>query len=151
MGRNDSVTLMLAGDVMTSRGIDQVLRHPSAPGLFESHVRDARGDVRLAERVNGPIAVPVAPGYVWGDAQAEIECAAQAQRHVAAPGHRAAAAEEVSPRSGRRGGSKLSRAHLQRRRLSFGTAIDDAHAAELAARVGRYCMSREQPHDRMAP
>jgi poly-gamma-glutamate capsule biosynthesis protein CapA/YwtB (metallophosphatase superfamily) len=82
MGRSDSVTLMLAGDVMTGRGIDQVLRHPSAPGLFESHVRDARGYVRLAERVNGPIAAPVAPGYVWGDALAEIECAAPDLRIV---------------------------------------------------------------------
>lgn len=82
MGRGDSVTLMLAGDVMTGRGIDQVLRHPSAPGLFESHVRDARGYVRLAESVNGPIPLPVAPGYVWGDALAEIECAAPDLRIV---------------------------------------------------------------------
>jgi poly-gamma-glutamate synthesis protein (capsule biosynthesis protein) len=82
MGRNDSVTLMLAGDVMTGRGIDQVLRRPSAPGLFESHVHNARDYVRLAESVNGPIPAPVAPSYVWGDALGEIECAAPDLRIV---------------------------------------------------------------------
>ncbi|MFZ2650157.1 MAG: CapA family protein [Burkholderiaceae bacterium] len=82
MGRSDSVTLMLAGDVMTGRGIDQVLRRPSAPGLFESHVRDARSYVHLAERVNGPIRAPVVPSYIWGDALAEIECAAPQLRIV---------------------------------------------------------------------
>jgi poly-gamma-glutamate synthesis protein (capsule biosynthesis protein) len=69
----DDVTLMLAGDVMTGRGIDQVLARPSEPRLFEPYVRDAREYVRLAERVNGPIDATVAPRYVWGDALAEIE------------------------------------------------------------------------------
>jgi poly-gamma-glutamate capsule biosynthesis protein CapA/YwtB (metallophosphatase superfamily) len=68
----DEVTLMLAGDVMTGRGIDQVFARPSEPQLFEPYVRDAREYVRLAERVNGPINATVAPHYIWGDALAEI-------------------------------------------------------------------------------
>jgi poly-gamma-glutamate synthesis protein (capsule biosynthesis protein) len=79
---DDSVTLMLAGDVMTGRGIDQLMQHPSEPWLFEDRVRDARDYVRLAERVNGPIAAPVAADYVWGDALAEIERAAPQLRIV---------------------------------------------------------------------
>lgn len=69
----DPLTLWLAGDVMTGRGIDQVQAHPGDPALYESWVRDARDYVRLAEQVNGPVPAPVAPGYVWGDALAEIE------------------------------------------------------------------------------
>lgn len=69
----DTLTLWLAGDVMTGRGIDQIQAHPVAPLLYESWVRDARDYVRLAERVNGPVPAPVAPDYIWGDALAEIE------------------------------------------------------------------------------
>ena len=36
------ITLFLCGDVMTGRGIDQILAHPGDPQLFESHVRSAR-------------------------------------------------------------------------------------------------------------
>jgi poly-gamma-glutamate synthesis protein (capsule biosynthesis protein) len=71
-----TVKLLLAGDVMTGRGIDQVLAHPSPPPLFEAHVRDARDYVRLAERVSGPIPAPVAPDYLWGDALAVVKDAA---------------------------------------------------------------------------
>lgn len=69
----DTLTLWLAGDVMTGRGIDQIQTHPGAPALHESWVRDARDYVRLAERVNGPVPAPVTPDYIWGDALAEIE------------------------------------------------------------------------------
>jgi poly-gamma-glutamate capsule biosynthesis protein CapA/YwtB (metallophosphatase superfamily) len=69
----DTITLWLAGDVMTGRGIDQVQAHPVAPVLYESWVRDARDYVRLAEQLNGPVPAPVAPDYIWGDALAEIE------------------------------------------------------------------------------
>jgi poly-gamma-glutamate capsule biosynthesis protein CapA/YwtB (metallophosphatase superfamily) len=65
--------LVLTGDVMTGRGIDQVLPHPGAPRLLESWVRDAREYVRLAEQAHGPIPVPVPPAYVWGDALAEMD------------------------------------------------------------------------------
>ncbi|MCW7541546.1 CapA family protein [Aquabacterium sp. A7-Y] len=64
---------MLAGDVMTGRGIDQVMPEPVSPELYEPWVLDARGYVRLAERANGPIAAPMRPQDPWGDALAEIE------------------------------------------------------------------------------
>jgi poly-gamma-glutamate capsule biosynthesis protein CapA/YwtB (metallophosphatase superfamily) len=69
----DRLTLWLAGDVMTGRGIDQIQAHPVAPLLYERWVRDARDYVRLAEQFNGPVPAPVAPDYIWGDALAEIE------------------------------------------------------------------------------
>ncbi|HJW12319.1 MAG TPA: CapA family protein [Albitalea sp.] len=72
MSKTGSVTLLLAGDVMTGRGIDQVLQHPSAPQLYESYVHDARDYVRLAELENGPIPAPVAADYIWGEALAEM-------------------------------------------------------------------------------
>jgi poly-gamma-glutamate synthesis protein (capsule biosynthesis protein) len=62
------VTLFLCGDVMTGRGIDQVLPHPSAPALYEAYIRSAVGYVRIAERANGRIPKPVSFDYVWGDA-----------------------------------------------------------------------------------
>jgi poly-gamma-glutamate synthesis protein (capsule biosynthesis protein) len=68
----DALTLFLCGDVMTGRGIDQLLPQPSRPRLFESYVTDARDYVRLAESVNGPIARPVPFDYIWGEALAEI-------------------------------------------------------------------------------
>lgn len=69
----DTTTLLLTGDVMTGRGIDQVLPRPASPELHEAWVRDARDYVRMAEHVNGPIPAPVPDCYVWGDALQEIE------------------------------------------------------------------------------
>ena len=60
---SSSITLFLCGDVMTGRGIDQLLAHPSEPTLHEPYVRDARRYVELAEEVHGPIERPVAPSY----------------------------------------------------------------------------------------
>ncbi len=60
--------LFLAGDVMTGRGIDQILPHPASPELYEPYVKDARDYVRLAERKNGTLDKPVAFDYPWGDA-----------------------------------------------------------------------------------
>jgi poly-gamma-glutamate capsule biosynthesis protein CapA/YwtB (metallophosphatase superfamily) len=71
--RRTPVTLFLCGDVMTGRGVDQILPHPNAPDLRESHVRDARDYVELAEEANGPIPRPVDPAYVWGDARVELD------------------------------------------------------------------------------
>lgn len=62
------VTVFLAGDVMTGRGVDQIQRCPSPPDLHEPYVRDARDYVRLAEEVSGPVPRAVDPGYIWGDA-----------------------------------------------------------------------------------
>jgi poly-gamma-glutamate synthesis protein (capsule biosynthesis protein) len=67
-----AVTLFLCGDVMTGRGIDQILQHPSTPGLQEPYVRDAREYVDLAEAANGPIPRAVDWTYIWGDALDEM-------------------------------------------------------------------------------
>jgi poly-gamma-glutamate synthesis protein (capsule biosynthesis protein) len=67
-----ALTLFLCGDVMTGRGIDQVLPHPNAPRLYEEYVTDARGYVRRAEQANGEIARPVPADYIWGDALDEL-------------------------------------------------------------------------------
>jgi poly-gamma-glutamate synthesis protein (capsule biosynthesis protein) len=64
----ESLRLFLGGDVMTGRGIDQVLRRPCDPRLFEAFVHDARDYLHLAEHANGPIPRPVTPDYVWGEA-----------------------------------------------------------------------------------
>lgn len=69
----ETLTLWLAGDVMTGRGIDQIQAQTVPPVLYESWVHDARDDVQLAERLNGPVPAPVTPGYIWGDALAEID------------------------------------------------------------------------------
>jgi poly-gamma-glutamate capsule biosynthesis protein CapA/YwtB (metallophosphatase superfamily) len=62
------MTLFLAGDVMTGRGIDQALPVSVDPELFEPWVHDARRYVELAERANGPIDAPLAPREPWGEA-----------------------------------------------------------------------------------
>lgn len=67
------VHLFLCGDVMTGRGIDQILPTPGKPLLHESYVHSAVDYVTLAERKGGPIPRAVAPGYIWGDALAELE------------------------------------------------------------------------------
>jgi poly-gamma-glutamate capsule biosynthesis protein CapA/YwtB (metallophosphatase superfamily) len=77
-----SVTLFLSGDVMTGRGIDQILPHPGDPRLFESYMTSAIDYVGLAERENGPISRPVDFAYVWGDALAALERQAPALRLI---------------------------------------------------------------------
>ena len=62
------VTLFFSGDVMTGRGIDQILPNPVDPRLYESYVKDASVYVRLAERATGRIDKPVSYSYIWGDA-----------------------------------------------------------------------------------
>jgi poly-gamma-glutamate synthesis protein (capsule biosynthesis protein) len=66
-------TLFLCGDVMTGRGIDQILPNPGDPAIFETWVRDARDYVALAEAANGEIPRQVAPLYIWGDAAGELD------------------------------------------------------------------------------
>ncbi|HEX6201320.1 MAG TPA: CapA family protein, partial [Thermoanaerobaculia bacterium] len=76
------MTLFLAGDVMTGRGIDQVLPHSVDPRLYEPWVKDARRYVDLAEAEHGEIPAPVGYDYPWGDALPELERAAPAARIV---------------------------------------------------------------------
>jgi poly-gamma-glutamate capsule biosynthesis protein CapA/YwtB (metallophosphatase superfamily) len=67
------ITLLLCGDVMTGRGIDQILPHPNAPQIHEPYVTSALEYVRLAEAKNGLVVRPAPFAYVWGDALAELE------------------------------------------------------------------------------
>ena len=58
--------LFLCGDVMSGRGIDQILPTPSEPRLFEPFVHSALEYVRLAESISGPLPRRVASEYIWG-------------------------------------------------------------------------------------
>ncbi|SEM34864.1 CapA family protein [Rhodococcus maanshanensis] len=64
----ETITLFLSGDVMTGRGVDQILPCPGSPALRERCASDAREYVTLAERVNGKIAAPVDWDWPWGEA-----------------------------------------------------------------------------------
>lgn len=70
--RETLATLALCGDVMTGRGIDQILAAPGDPRLYEPYMTSAADYVALAEQVSGPIPRRVAPSYTWGDALVEI-------------------------------------------------------------------------------
>ncbi len=65
---DSKITMFLCGDVMTGRGIDQIMQHSVDPVLYEPYVQDAYAYVRLAETKNGPIEQPVSASYIWGDA-----------------------------------------------------------------------------------
>lgn len=67
------ITMFMCGDVMTGRGIDQILPYPSDPVIFEPYMRSAAGYVRLAEEKSGPIPQPAGFTYIWGDALDELE------------------------------------------------------------------------------
>ena len=68
-----AVRLFLCGDVMTGRGIDQVMRHPGDPRLHEPFVESAKEYVAIAEQASGPIPRQVDPAYVWGDTLNELD------------------------------------------------------------------------------
>jgi poly-gamma-glutamate capsule biosynthesis protein CapA/YwtB (metallophosphatase superfamily) len=70
---SSNVRLFLCGDLMTGRGIDQVLAHPCEPHLFESYMRSACGYVELAEQAVGPIGRGLDCAYPWGDALATLD------------------------------------------------------------------------------
>ncbi len=65
---SDEIVLFTCGDVMTGRGIDQVLPHSVDPDLYETYVKDARRYVKIAEEEGGVIPFPVSYAYIWGDA-----------------------------------------------------------------------------------
>jgi len=71
--QRDTITVFLCGDVMTGRGIDQILPFPCDPKIYEPYVQSATEYVALAERLHGPIEKPVDFSYVWGDALDEFE------------------------------------------------------------------------------
>jgi poly-gamma-glutamate synthesis protein (capsule biosynthesis protein) len=72
MARSELIRLLLCGDVMIGRGVDQALPFQCEPTLYEDYVKDAREYLRLAEEANGPIARPVELAYPWGEALAEL-------------------------------------------------------------------------------
>lgn len=68
-----SVRLFLCGDVMTGRGLDQILRSPCDPRLYEEGAISALGYVKLAEAVSGPVPRGAGPAYIWGAALDELD------------------------------------------------------------------------------
>ncbi len=72
-GGRAPVTVLFGGDVMTGRGVDQILPHPGDPRLAEEYLHDARDYVAAAEAVSGPIARPVGFDWPWGSALRAIE------------------------------------------------------------------------------
>jgi len=72
-GASSMITLFLCGDVMTGRGIDQILPHPGKPNLYEPYARSALEYVALAERDGGPLPKRAGFDYIWGDALAALE------------------------------------------------------------------------------
>lgn len=64
----NNVTIFLSGDVMTGRGVDQIMQSPSNPLLQEYYVKNAQDYVTMAIELNGQIPYPVSPEYIWGDA-----------------------------------------------------------------------------------
>lgn len=82
MDQHQPVTLFLCGDVMTGRGVDQILTHPSDPRIYEAGAWSATEYLDLAERAHGPIPRLAAPSYIWGDAIAELDRIQPAARIV---------------------------------------------------------------------
>jgi poly-gamma-glutamate synthesis protein (capsule biosynthesis protein) len=80
-GQSDQlITVAMCGDVMTGRGIDQILPYPSDPTLYEPYMHSACGYVELAEQASGPMAKPVDFAYIWGDVLADLQQIAPAVR-----------------------------------------------------------------------
>ena len=70
--REERLRLFLCGDVMTGRGIDQILPHPSHPEIHESYLSSAVQYIEVGERASGPIPRGVDYTYVWGEALARL-------------------------------------------------------------------------------
>lgn len=67
------VTLFLCGDVMTGRGIDQILPNPNEAWLLEPAMDSALEYIAAAEAITGPLPRSASFNYIWGDALAELE------------------------------------------------------------------------------
>jgi len=76
------VVLCLTGDVMTGRGVDQILPAPGDPRLWERYAASARDYVALAEAASGPIPRPVDFSWPWGDAMQVLDAQAPDLRIV---------------------------------------------------------------------
>jgi poly-gamma-glutamate capsule biosynthesis protein CapA/YwtB (metallophosphatase superfamily) len=69
---DDTGRIFLCGDVMTGRGLDQILPSPCPPDLYEDYVSSAEQYVQLASEANGPIPRKVGWDYIWGDVLGEL-------------------------------------------------------------------------------
>jgi poly-gamma-glutamate synthesis protein (capsule biosynthesis protein) len=76
------ITIFFCGDVMTGRGIDQILPRPGDPILYEPYMKSALGYVEIAEKATGSIPRPVDFEYIWGDALDELRNVAPDARIV---------------------------------------------------------------------
>ena len=65
--------LCLSGDVMTGRGVDQVLPAAGDPRLWEQYAASATDYVALAEAASGPIPQPADFSWPWGDAMQVLD------------------------------------------------------------------------------
>ena len=65
--------LCLTGDVMTGRGVDQILPAAGDPRLREQYAASAKEYVALAEAASGPIPQPVDFSWLWGDAMQVLD------------------------------------------------------------------------------
>lgn len=79
---NGNLTLFLAGDVMTGRGIDQIHPHSVDPVLYEPYVKNARQYIQFAEDKSGPIPSNISHQYIWGDGLAILDKIKPAYRIV---------------------------------------------------------------------
>lgn len=70
---SETTTIFICGDVMTGRGIDQIMPFQVNPALHEDFVKDARVYIELAEKINGKIPSEVNSDYIWGDALGLLE------------------------------------------------------------------------------
>lgn len=61
-------TLFLGGNVMTGRGIDQILPESLDSRLYEPFIANANRYIKIAEHKNGKIPKNIDYQYVWGDA-----------------------------------------------------------------------------------
>lgn len=136
------VRLFLGGDVMTGRGIDQILPSPGDPRLWEHYLQDARTYVALAERVNGTIQRPVPVSWPWGDALAVLDGFSPDVRfvnletsitQVAEPAPGKAASPRAAPATPL---SRLSNRWSCPRRAGSGTADELAHRLRVGKRPG---------------
>jgi poly-gamma-glutamate synthesis protein (capsule biosynthesis protein) len=72
LASSEPIRIFLSGDVMTGRGIDQVLPYPSNPIIYEPYMKKSTAYVDLAVKANGAIQRPVNYSYIWGDAIKEM-------------------------------------------------------------------------------
>jgi poly-gamma-glutamate synthesis protein (capsule biosynthesis protein) len=69
----NSVRLFLAGDVMTGRGIDQIMPFSVGRQLHEPRVKRADKYVELAVKANGSLPEDRSFDYIWGDALDKLD------------------------------------------------------------------------------